>query len=56
VPAGSGYRRLSHCADERIPVESLTFGTACLTELLRVFPAGTGPRAAKTPVNPFTKN
>ncbi|GAA2553679.1 M20/M25/M40 family metallo-hydrolase [Winogradskya consettensis] len=54
VPAGSGYRRLLHCADERIPVESLHFGTECLTELLRTFPAGTGPRAAKAPGTGFT--
>lgn len=48
VPAGSPYRRLLHCADERIPVESLRFGADCLTELLRTYPAGTGP--ASVPV------
>lgn len=38
VPAGSGYRRMLHMADERIPVSSLTFGTDCLTDLLRSYP------------------
>ncbi|MFI5496360.1 M20/M25/M40 family metallo-hydrolase [Actinoplanes sp. NPDC051859] len=41
VPAGSDYRRLLHCADERIPVESVRFGTDCLTELLRTYPPAT---------------
>lgn len=38
LPAGSEYRRMLHCADERVPVEALEFGTRCLTELLRHYP------------------
>ncbi|MFJ6798042.1 M20/M25/M40 family metallo-hydrolase [Streptomyces sp. NPDC091268] len=38
LPAGAEHRRLLHCADERIPVDALEFGTRCLTELLRDHP------------------
>ncbi|WP_331741979.1 M20/M25/M40 family metallo-hydrolase [Streptomyces sp. NBC_01006] len=38
LPAGAPHRRLLHCADERIPVTALEFGTRCLTELLRTYP------------------
>lgn len=38
LPAGSEHRRLLHCADERVPVDALEFGTRCLTELLRDHP------------------
>jgi acetylornithine deacetylase/succinyl-diaminopimelate desuccinylase-like protein len=34
LPAGSDHRRLLHAANERVPVDALEFGTACLTELL----------------------
>lgn len=38
LPAGSQHRRLLHCADERVPVDALEFGTRCLTDLLRDHP------------------
>lgn len=38
LPAGAEHRRLLHCADERVPVDALEFGTRCLTELLRNHP------------------
>jgi acetylornithine deacetylase/succinyl-diaminopimelate desuccinylase-like protein len=38
LPAGSSYRRMLHCADERVPVDALEFGTRCLTDLLRDYP------------------
>ncbi|MFG2872556.1 M20/M25/M40 family metallo-hydrolase [Streptomyces sp. NPDC048338] len=38
LPAGSDHRRLLHCADERVPVDALEFGTERLIELLRSHP------------------